>query len=145
MTHNNDPLAGVPAELEAYSRGQGHWTWPTLHSLVLGCNRLLERERQQLAAVEADAAAMREAIGLYLKDFANGVHFLCRSGADYLPTTLGVEALQSALSGEAGAALLAERDSLRARVERLRRAFLLEVPNVNDAERKHLEPGDLEG
>lgn len=118
--------------------------------------RELETANLRLRALEADAAAMRAAIELALGEYWLRRNLFYRSGFDELPTTLGVEALQSSLSGSAGAALLAECDALRARVERLRgvanaakRVYVLDdIPAVRWQQLHEalaaLKPGDWE-
>lgn len=147
MTHNNDPLAGVPAV--EHSDRLSLWT-QQYHAEVDPQNLLLEHiqwERQQRAAVEADAAAMRDCLSWLL-----GCEWLARAAFVQSGVTdwdsVVLDRLQSALSGEAGAALLAECDELAARVERLRAVVRVGVGNASVDEIKQamaLEPGDLEG
>lgn len=150
VSDNNDPLAGVPAvdhsdwvkcEAGYYRKGlENIWERKLLEHIAW--------ERQQRAAVEADAAAMREVMSAILESYWGNAGLAAKLGINE-SVPLWVQQMQSALSGSAGAALLAERDALRSRVERLRRALKQAASADHGGEGwavggYNLEPGDLE-
>jgi hypothetical protein len=123
-------------------------------------------ERQQRQAVEAQAAAMREAIGVELNVRWRGAAGAAGCGLPYL-VSARCAALQDAISGDAGRELLERLRLAEHRVERLRGFALAaremlymsglvpcgeELPAVGllgptsdfDVSEAALQPGDLE-
>lgn len=150
MTNDNDPLAGVPADLDAYIREPGKWPRLDVHSLVLDCKRLLERERQQRLKAEASLATAQRVNQIAVREST--------AVADAVRACVAEAAVKKTAEMKSQLKQVeAERDALRARVERLRRIVQAAIPVylLDEIEAKrwqhmyeamdYLEPGDLEG